>query len=185
MRRTPTREAPSVPPVAAPTALAPGSAPPRGFVHDRIERSFHVAAPLAATWGWLCDPATFVDSQVWPWRVEFVDPRTGAPAGFGVGVLTTHHGPLMNFSGVITAVEDDYRDLQYSYGAYAISPRIARPTRLQFWARAVGDRATIVDLQVDAFVRTPLLRPWTLGNRLFWTRFGTWMSRSVTATSQP
>ena len=79
------------------------------------------------------------------------------------GVLNVHHGPLINFAGVIGEVRDPrpgvpaYRDLKYLYGSYAISPRFARPTRLQFWAEE-ADGHTCVTLQLDALVRRPFVR---------------------------
>ena len=41
--------------------------------------------PLDRVWAWLNDPATLVEGQLWPYRVEFVD------GGFEPGVLNVHH----------------------------------------------------------------------------------------------
>jgi hypothetical protein len=128
-------------------------------------------------WAWLNDPATFVEGQVWPFRVEFVG------GGFEPGVLNVHHGPLMNFAGAIGEVRDPetgaaYRDLKYFYGSYAISPRLVRPTRLQFWAEA-SDGGTLVTLQVDSFARSFFMKPWDLAQRGFWSRFPRWMASAL------
>lgn len=153
---------------------------PPGFVRDVVDRTWSIGHDRAAVWSWLCDPATFTDSQLPPWRVEFLDPLTGGPAGFRPGVLTTHHGPLLHVCGVIAAVEEEeYRDLQYTYGAYALSLRLARPLRLEFWLDDEAPGRTRLRLRVTSDVRAWFLSPWRLGNRLFWSRFGHWCERSL------
>ena len=153
---------------------------PGGFSRDVLERTWLVQHPRAAVWAWLCDPATFTDSQLPPWRVEFLDPATGAPAGFTPGVLTTHHGPLLHFCGVIRDVDEPhYRDLAYTYGAYALSMRLARPVRLEFSLEEAGDHATRLGLRVTADVRSWFLGPWRWGNGIFWSRFGSWCERAL------
>ena len=78
--------------------------------------------------------------------------------------------------------EGEYRDLHYFYGSYVLSPRLERPTRLQFWiAEEPGPprAATRVRLRVDSFVRSGrMARLWTRGQRFFWSRFPSWMARS-------
>lgn len=37
------------------------------------EQSFEVPFPVERVWGWLNDPATFTEGQVWLYRVEFLD----------------------------------------------------------------------------------------------------------------
>jgi hypothetical protein len=74
--------------------------------------------------------------------------------------------------------DGEYRDLQYLYGAFAVSFRLLRPTRLQFrLTDAAG--GTAVELQIDAHVRPVFLRSWALSQRLFWRRFETWTRRAV------
>ena len=103
------------------------------------------------------------------------------PAGFHVGVLNTHHGPGLNFAGVIAAVEPmAYRDLRYFYGAYALSPRWIRPTRLQFWTEADGE-GTGVRLQVDSLVRAGWGGRWSWLQERFWRRFPRWLRKGVDA----
>ena len=104
--------------------------------------------------------------------------------GFEPGVLNVHHGPFLNVAGVIGEVRGPgegsgaYRDLPYFYGSYAISPRLFRPTRLQFWAERSG-RDTAVTLQLDSLVRRPFLRTWDLAQVIFWSRFPSWMDSAL------
>ena len=151
---------------------------PMGFVPHVYRRTFRTPHPVSQVWSWLNDPATFVEGQVWPFRVEFVD------GGFDPGVLNVHHGPFMSFAGAIGEVngpEDEapaYRDLKYFYGSYAISPRLVRPTRLQFWVESsVG--GSVITLQVDSLVRRRFVRPWDLLQRIFWSRFPRWMESAL------
>ena len=46
---------------------------PGGFVGHAYEQSFEVPFPVERVWGWLNDPATFTEGQVWLYRVEFLD----------------------------------------------------------------------------------------------------------------
>lgn len=151
---------------------------PEGFVPHAYRRVFRVPYGKMRVWNWLNDPATFVEGQIWPFRVEFVD------GGFEPGVLNVHHGPLLNFAGAIGEVrapEGDaagYRDLKYFYGSYAISPRLVRPTRLQFWVEEAGD-GTLLTLQVDSLVHRRFTRFWDLSQRVFWQRFPKWMGSDL------
>ena len=151
-------------PADLPAPLAP-DAPP-GFRAHAFARTYRVGHPREAVWAWLCDPATFVDGQVPPYRVEFIAPdgtpdgtRGGTRGGFREGVFTAHHGPGILFAGVLgehvppASGVTAYRDLRYGYGSYALSLRLARPTRLQFWADARGLHETEVRVQLDADVR--------------------------------
>ena len=166
--------------------VVPHEAPPWMQPH-RHGFAFTLPRSLPDCWRWLNDPATFVDGQIWPYRVEFVSPDPAVPPGFHVGVLNTHHGPGLNFAGVMTAVEPmAYRDLRYFYGSYAISPRLIRPTRLQFWTEAVaGDLAgpdqTAVRLQIDSFVHRRWAGRWSWLQDRFWKRFPKWMQSGIDA----
>ena len=170
--------------VASVAGISVPTGAPEGFVTHVYRKTFTVPYyPRGRVWAWLNDPATFVEGQVWPFRVEFVD------GGFEPGVLNVHHGPLINFAGVIGEVRDPedgvtaYRDLKYLYGSYALSPRLSRPTRLQFWA---GEEAggTTVTLQLDSLVRRSFVRPWDLAQRVFWSRFPLWMRSALDANSR-
>lgn len=159
----------------------PVGAPPE-FAPHAYRRSFVTPFPVGVVWAWLNDPATFTDSQMWPFRVEFVD------GGFEPGVLNVHHGPFLNVAGVIGEVRDPrpgavaYRDLKYFYGSYAISPRLVRPTRLRFWAEeTVSAAGTLVTLQLDSLVRRPFKRPWDISQRIFWSRFPRWALKELSA----
>ena len=152
---------------------------PAGMEPHAHEVEFLTPHPRSAAWAWLNDPATFTDGQIPPFRVEFVSPDPAVPPGFHVGVLNAHHGPLLNFAGVLTAVDPPaYRDLHYYYGSFALSPRLIRPTRLQFWLED-ADGGTRVRLRVDSLVRRGWGRWWTRGQSLFWRRFPRWMGNAL------
>lgn len=160
-------------PAPAQRMEVPIGAPP-GFVAHRHRYAFELAHPRERVWRWLAAPETFVAAATWPWRVEFVG------GGFEPGVRTAHYGPGMNFAGVLTEVSPPaYRDLQYCYGAYALSLRLARPTRLQFWLDELATDRTRVRLQVDALMRPWLGAPASALQWVFWRRFGRWAARSV------
>lgn len=163
-----------------PAPIAP-SEPPPGFVANVYTHSWQIPRPRAAVWKWLCDPSTFVDGQVWPYRVEFLANDEG-PGGFRPGVYNAHTGPFMCFAGVLGEIRDgEYRDLAYSYGSYALSHRFARPTRLQFWAADAPDGSTELTLQADAFVHRKATKAWTRVMKLFWPRFGRWAEKAIEA----
>ena len=167
-----------------PARLAPTT--PDGFTRRTVRRSWHVPHPRAAVWAWLNDPATFVDGQVPPYRVEFVTP-SGRDGGFGEGVWTAHHGPGLLAAGRLGEVvgpapgRTATRDLSYGYGSYVGSLRLARPTRLQIWADDDGDDATEVRLQFDADVRDGLGLAWDAAMRAFWSGFGAALAVQVGA----
>jgi hypothetical protein len=155
---------------------------PSGFVPHAINREFVTAYPIERVWNWLNDPTTFVEGQVWPYRVEFVD------GGFEPGVLNVHHGPFLNVAGAIGEVRGPneagadgsaYRDLPYFYGSYALTPRLVRPTRLQFWAERTAGGGTRVRLRLDSLVRRTFVKPWELSQRIFWGRFPRWLESSL------
>lgn len=153
--------------------------PPPGFVTDVYTHTWQIPKDRAAVWTWLCDPATFSDGQIWPYQVEFLADDEG-PGTFRTGVYNAHTGPFMCFAGVLGEIRDnEYRDLQYSYGSYALSHRFARPTRLQFWAADDPDGGTTLTLQVDAYVNKRARGVWTRIMKVFWPRFGTWAEKAV------
>ena len=164
-------------PEIGPEGFAVPTGAPDGFVGHGYQKTFLVGHSVGRVWEWLNDPATFVESQIWPFRVEFVD------GGFEPGVLNVHHGPFLNVAGAIGEVrgpgpEPAYRDLKYFYGSYALSPRLARPTRLQFWAEERGG-GTVVTLRLDTLVREPFVPVWELGQRVFWSRFPRWVESAL------
>lgn len=154
---------------------------PRKFTAHRYEHSWVIDRSREVVWGWLCDPATFTKSQVWPWRVEFRE-STDGKSGFATGVYNAHTGPLTNFSGILGEIRDlEYRDLQYFYGSYAVSPALFRPTRLQFWLEQHPERegAAMLHLRLDAVVRRSMSGVWGWMMRRFWARFGRWCERAT------
>ena len=151
------------------------------FVEHSYQKTFVVDAKRDLVWQWLNRPETFTEGQLWPFRVEFISPDPKARANFREGVICTHYGPGMNFSGILTEIRPpEYRDLQYFYGSYAVSFRFIRPTRLQFWL-VEENGGCAVTLRVDSFVRNGWNRIWTLAQRLFWNRFPKFMNRGLRA----
>lgn len=162
---------------------------PARFRLHTLHKTWKMAAPRQVVWDWLNDPRTFTDWQVPPWKVEFLPMPDGRPGGFEPGCLNTHHGPLMSFHGVIGEVRaPEYRDLRYSYGSYALSLRLARPTRLQFWVDAVDEERSEVRLRLDTQAHRWFAPFWGGMNHFFWWSFGLsarlvvwWRSRRVRA----
>lgn len=153
--------------------------PPAGFVRDVYEHVWTINRPRAEVWRWLCDPATFTDGQIPPFRVEFLTNTTGQ-SGFNEGVYNAHVGPLMSFSGVLGEIDaEKYRDLQYFYGSYAVSHALFRPVRLQFWLDESDSATTVLRLQLDTFVRERALGVWQKLMGVFWKRFGRWCERAI------
>ncbi len=161
-----------------PRTPPPNAAPP-GFVAHVFEKRFRVSAPRSSVWQWLEDPTTFVDSQVWPYRVEFVSAEAGVAPGFQVGGLNVHHGPFLHLPGMLTEIREGYRDLHYFYGSFVLSPRLVRPTRLEFRVEDAPEGDTGVEMRLTSFVRGGFAGLWTFGQRLFWSRFPRWMARSL------
>lgn len=157
---------------------------PDGFVSSTFFREWQIPHSREAVWAWLNDPATFIDGQLPPYRVEFVAPG-GIEGGFAPGVWTAHHGPGLLAAGVLGDMvpprpgQTAYRDLEYAYGSYAGSLRIARPTRLQFWCDAETSNACVVRVQFDAEVSRALEPLWRGAMGLFWSGFGSALEDQV------
>ena len=152
---------------------------PQSFRLHQFRKTYKVFHSHEAIWDWLNDTKTFTQGQTWPYRVEFVAPEQNEKATFETGVFTTHHGPLMNFAGILAAIDaPHYRDLRYLYGSYFLTLRWLRPTRLQFWLEDKQDHVEVT-VQLDTFVKTWLFDLWTRTMNIFWGRFGRWMNRAV------
>ena len=158
---------------------------PRGFQHHAFERGFELECAWRVPWNWLMRPETFTTGQVWPYRVEFL--ATPQPDGrtardFEVGTLNAHHGPFMNFCGVISSVEvgndEAVRDLEYSYGSYALAFRLIRPTLLRIRVQALSEDRCRVTVRVESFVKGWMKGLWTTAQRCFWPGFGLALRRS-------
>jgi hypothetical protein len=146
---------------------------PDGFEKHHFERVFRIPRPRADVWRLMTDPKTFTSGQLFPYRVEFVDAIGSKSAGFNSGTQTLHHGPLINFAGVIGEVRDqEYRDLQYYYGSYILSLRLIRPTRLEFHFAAPTPSTTLMTLRVSSLIRRPLGPVWSAIQAAFWSQFG-------------
>ena len=174
-------ETPVVPLSGPILSVAPFPAtPPAGFVEHAFEQQWTVGRSRAAVWEWLCDPATFTDGQLRPFRVEFLTNAAGQ-TGFSEGVYNAHVGPFMSFSGVLgTIVHERYRDLQYFYGSYAVSHGLFRPTRLQFWLDdGPDDSSTVLRLRLDSYVRRRAVGSWETLMGIFWKRFGRWCEKAI------
>ena len=158
--------------------------PPPGFVRSVYDHEWTIGRTRAQVWEWLCDPATFTDGQIPPFRVEFLTNAAGE-TGFAEGVYNAHVGPFMCFAGVLGRIDHErYRDLQYCYGSYAVSHALFRPVRLQFWLDDGpegddGAPSTVLTLRVDAFVRRRAEGLWNRAMGVFWTRFGSWCERAI------
>ena len=151
--------------------LLTGSTPP-GFAPHALEISWRLPSSRQVLWDWLNDPRTFTRGQLPPFRVEFLPMPDGSPGGFVPGCRNAHHGPLMSFHGVIGEVRGpEYRDLVYGYGSYALSMRLARPRRLQFWFEEDGDGSRL-RMRLDTDVRRGFGALWGGLNRFFWWNFG-------------
>lgn len=170
--------------------LAPANACPPGFVEHSFAYDFSIGANREVVWSWLDDPATFIEGQIWPFRVEFLNPEGGVGGnetlrpepGFEVGGINVHHGPLMSFAGVLTEIRaGEYRSLDYFYGSYVLSMRLVRPTRLEFWVEPRGEDSTHVRLRVTSYVHARFAKVWTRGQALFWKRFPGFMSGAIDA----
>ena len=159
---------------------------PSGFNDHVFDYSCTIDRPWKTVWSWLLEPDTFVKGQFWPFRVEFLDtPTEDGPVarGFDVGTLNAHHGPFMNFCGVITRVEvgesEAVRDLEYAYGAYAVAFRLIRPSLLRIRVVGEDEHRCRVDVRVESYVRSWHGGIWTLAQRCFWPSFGRMIRRAL------
>ena len=152
---------------------------PPGFKKHVHTFDVAVDAPSSTVWQWLNNPKTFTDNQVWPYRVEFYSPDPDTVSnGFHKGVLTNHTGPFISFAGVLQQIKEDYRDLQYYYGSYAISFHLVRPFRLEFQTNEIDDQ-TIITCTISSYVKPSFYRIWDRLNRIFWKRFKKWSSKKI------
>ncbi|MAD19333.1 MAG: hypothetical protein CMJ52_03820 [Planctomycetaceae bacterium] len=165
--------------------------PPR-FQRHRYRHAFEIEGAWRAVWNWLMTPDTFTKGQPWPYRVEFLEtsgPEGGVARGFEVGALNAHHGPFMNFCGVVSRVEvlDDRaeRDIEYAYGAYFLAFRLVRPVGLRVSVDGISESRCRVEVQVDSYVRPWTAGLWTLAQRCFWPGFGLSLRRAGRRTLIP
>ena len=166
----------------------PSQTCPDDFRTHVFEKTFDVSCHWELAWNWLMQPETFTKGQIWPYRVEFIDtPQPGGEIsrGFQVGTLNSHHGPFMNFCGVIARVdvqgERATRDLQYTYGAHALAFRLIRPDLLRLSTLANGPEQCLVTVRVESYVRPWIAWLWTLAQKCFWPGFGISLRRACRA----
>ena len=153
--------------------------PPNFDIHSySFDVEVEVEAGKDAVWQWLNDPKTFTETQVWPYKVEFYSPSKDIPNGFHEGVLTNHTGPLINFAGVLTEIKEDYRDLQYYYGSYALNFGLVRPYRLEF-KTTEHDSSTTITCTISSYVKPSFYKTWDRLNKLFWRKFKRWSKKSI------
>ena len=159
----------------------PNDCPPDFVTHD-FETCFLIDCPREAVWTWLNTPGTFIDGQIWPFRVEFSSSSPAAEPLFEVGGLNVHHGPLMMFAGQLTEIRPgEYRSFHYFYGSYVFSMRLIRPTRLEFWVSPGDGASSRVRLRVSSYTHQRLARVWTFLQKFFWKRFPRWMASALDA----
>ena len=154
--------------------------PPHMEEHTH-EFSFEIKASRDKVWKWLNRPETFTEGQIPPFRVEFYSPDPdNIPNGFHEGVLNVHHGPLMNFAGVLTKIEKPfYRDLQYYYGSYALTMRWIRPFRLEFWLDESDENKTILKCRISSYIKPSMRGFWSTAQKYFWARFRSWAKKQA------
>ena len=138
---------------------------PKNFQNLVYEKKIKVdPSKLTQFWEKLNLRETFIDAQFFPYKVEFA---TGLKSGsFQAGELNIHHGPFLSVHGSIGKVSENYRDLNYFYGSYALSFRLVRPTRLEFFKEDDGIR-----LKLHAFIKPWFAPFWRTGNNFFWLFF--------------
>jgi len=159
------------------SAVKVNQLPPAHFKNHVFEKTYKSPYKEAQLWEWLNDPKTFTDSQIFPYRVEFLLNKE-QPTAFTPGVLNNHHGPFLSLAGEIGEVSTHYRDLQYYYGSYAFSFRWIRPYRLEFISDTTENGSTVT-VRLSTYTHPSLYNLWNWSQGIFWSRFGRWMNRSV------
>lgn len=150
---------------------------PTHFREHILRKEYLIDNKESDVWKWLNNPNTFIDTQIWPFKVEFT--RTEEhKTDFDPGVFNSHHGPFMSFTGVIGEVKSNYRDLKYLYGSYFLSLRYIRPHRLEFWSKP-GQDGSIITVQLSTYVSPGFYKLWNWSQNIFWANFGKKMSKGI------
>ena len=76
---------------------------PKNFKLHEFTKSYETPYQESEIWKWLNDPKTFIDTQIWPFRVEFIR-NEHQKHDFEEGVLNSHHGPGLSLAGKIGEV---------------------------------------------------------------------------------
>lgn len=153
---------------------------PPNFKDHQYTFSFELDKNENSVWKWLNDTKTFTETQVWPYKVEFYSPdEERIKNGFNEGVLTNHTGPFVNFAGQLTTIKENYRDLQYFYGSYAINFHWIRPYRLEFKTEVLSENKTKIIGTISSYVKPWIYNLWNKSQGVFWKRFQKWAGKSI------
>ena len=127
---------------------------------------------LNACWDKFNHSETFSKHQIFPYRVEFCPKQVDSTNHFVEKTWTNHHGPCLNAAGqIVTMTPPSYRDIHYTYGSYAISFRLLRPVRLQFFFEKTSLNQTCVRVQFDTYVPNWFKPVWSIIQSFFWKSF--------------
>lgn len=147
-----------------------------GFEVHQYAREYEIPFPQEVVWEVLMKQSTFRDTQLWPFKVEFL---TDTDGDMIEGMENVHHGPFMLFTGEVTRIDaPNYRELQYYLGSYFLSMRLIRPTRLEFHLFP-EDNSTRVRLTLSSQVKPYVASIWSFFLQIFWGRFGNWITRYI------
>lgn len=143
---------------------------PKSFRTHDFSLRFQVNAPLRDIYPWLMSLNTFTKGQIPPYKVEFLQE---SPSPYmQKGDKTNHHGPLIQFAGEITAVDPfKYRRLDYYYGSYALSFRLARPRCLEIFTSESDGQKTNIELKLKTDTHKYFYSAWNALMLFFWTQF--------------
>ncbi len=148
---------------------------PSNFRKNIYDISFTLPISQEQAFAWLLKKQTFTRGQLPPYKVEFL-PKTNNPY-MQQGDFTNHHGPLIQFAGIMSEVTNSYRRLDYFYGSYALSFRWIRPLCLEVWVdpyeagSSVEMSKAIVKLRLTTGVHRMLNGLWSLLMKFFWPQF--------------
>ncbi|MGA0164060.1 MAG: hypothetical protein ACO3LE_07425 [Bdellovibrionota bacterium] len=144
----------------------------KSFERNSFEKKFKVRATQEEAAEFLNDTKTFTKGQIFPYRCEFIDPKTQTETDkFKKGVFTNHHGPFLSAAGCLTNIDGKrYRDLQYAYGSYAISFRLFRLDQLEMWF-SPRETGAIVSVRFSVYCRRGFGWFWSLSQYVFWQVF--------------
>ncbi len=148
---------------------------PSHFKKNVYEISFKLPITQKKAYEWLLKKTTFTRGQLPPYKVEFI-PESSDPF-MRLGDFTNHHGPLIQFAGVMTEITSSYRRLDYLYGSYALSFRLIRPMCLEVWVDEVDSTSAtekskaLVKLKLTTGVHKYFNLIWTGLMKFFWPQF--------------
>ena len=153
---------------------------PTNFVENSFNLTHIYNKPIESCWNKFNHSDTFSKHQIFPYRVEFCPKNSSSNNHFHENVWTNHHGPLLNAAGkIVTMNPFSYRDLHYTYGSYALSFRLLRPVRLQFFFEEIDTNKTSVRVQFDTYVPNWFSKLWTFTQYFFWKPFFLSISLSI------